>query len=64
MLQAFMIKKLVGLILRHALTAGGAVVVSNGYVDEATWQTISAGALALTTGLGMSVLEKKYSVKF
>jgi len=43
MMKAFLTKKMVGSVIRHAMTAVGGAVVASGYADEATWQTITGG---------------------
>jgi len=63
MMKAFLTKKMVGSVIRHAMTAIGGVVVAGGYADEATWQTITGGAVA-AGGLVLSLTEKRLLFNF
>lgn len=45
-------------LARHVLTFGGGIIVSQGWVDEATMTTI-VGALATIVGAVWSVLDKR-----
>jgi hypothetical protein len=59
MLNAFISQKVVGAIVRHALTVAGGWLLAEGYTDEASWATITGGAVAFS-GLAMSVFEKNF----
>lgn len=45
-------------LLRHALTAGGGVLVAKGVVDDGTLQTI-IGAVVTLAGAAWSVADKR-----
>lgn len=45
-------------ILRHLLTAVGTGLAAKGVVDEASWQTLSGGVLAIVSVV-WSLLDKK-----
>lgn len=49
---------LLGIFLRHTLTAAGAVLVSKGVADAATVEAVG-GAVATLVGFGLSVRQKK-----
>jgi hypothetical protein len=63
MMQSFFTQKLVGTLIRHTMTVVGGALVADGTVDEATWQTVTGGAVALG-GVALSVAEKKFSFRF
>lgn len=49
---------IIGLILRHVLTAGGAYLVTRGLADEATAEQL-VGALSTVSGFVLSFINKK-----
>ncbi len=57
MIKGILFSKVTSLVVRHALTAAGTYLVAEGYTDEATWQTVSGGAMA-AVGIGLSVGHK------
>ena len=44
-------------VVRHAMTAVGGVVISLGYVGDATWQIV-VGAVVTLAGVVWSIMEK------
>lgn len=49
---------IIQLLVRHALTAAGAALISSGYIDAAQMEMIM-GAVLTITGVAWSVLDKK-----
>lgn len=49
-------------IIRHTLTIVGAVLITNGTVDESNWTIITGSTLGLV-GLIWSILDKSPTVK-
>lgn len=62
MLQAFMVQKLIGLILRHTLTSAGVYLAAEGYATETDFQTLTSSAVA-ATGIAWSIWEKARASK-
>lgn len=56
-MKGILFDKLAGPIIRHVATSIGAVMVANGWADEATASEITGGLIALA-GLGLSWWEK------
>ncbi len=52
---------LVLLLVRHALTAGGGWLVSEGLIDADQVQALTGGGLALA-GVALSVIDKRWRV--
>lgn len=59
MIKAIVTDKLVGMLIRHTMTAIGGVMIADGYVDESAWQAITGGAVALG-GVVLSGVEKAF----
>lgn len=55
-------QQILNLVVRHALTASAGVLVTKGYIDEASAE-ILIGAGVAVAGVGLSILQKKGVVK-
>lgn len=58
MLKYLLTEKLIGMLVRHILSAIGVWMVGQGIIDEASWQQVMGGGLAAITGLALSLAEK------
>lgn len=59
MLTTWINGKIVGSVVRHLMTVAGTFLVAEGYTDEATWQTVTGGTVALAS-IALGVAEKRF----
>jgi len=57
MLKGIILSKLLGSVLRHALSGVGVWLVAEGYADETTAQELVGGVMA-ASALGLSFVQK------
>ena len=63
MIQYLLTQKLIGILIRHLLGALGAWLVSQGLVDDGSWQELMGGSLAALSAIALSLKEKAMSAK-
>ena len=63
MLKTLIFQKVLGSNIRHFLTFAGGVMVSRGYIDAATAETV-VGAATTLAGVALSIAEKRVQWRF